>query len=58
MPLKWGQMGVICPCPGSSVVAKMDFVVRRDFKLNLDTETIQSYLHESVEYHNDWESEN
>ena len=29
----------------------------RDFKLNPDTETIESYLHESEEYHNDWGSE-
>ena len=30
--------------------------IPRDFKLTTDTETIESYLHESEEYHNDWES--
>jgi hypothetical protein len=34
----------------------MGLVGPRDFKLNTDTETIESYLHESEEYHNDWES--
>jgi hypothetical protein len=53
-----GADGGDLSCPGSSVVARMDFVVRRDFMLNLDTETIESYLYESLEYHNDWESEN
>ena len=30
----------------------------RDFKLGTDPETIESYLHESVEHHNDWGMEN
>jgi len=34
----------------------MGLLSPRDFKLNPDTETIESYLHESEEYHNDWES--
>lgn len=29
----------------------------RDFELNTDTETIERYLHESEEYHNDWEEQ-
>ena len=29
----------------------------RDFKLDHDSETIESYLHEPEEYHTVWESE-
>ena len=35
----------------------MGLLSPRDFKLNPDTETIEIYLHESEEYHNDWKSE-
>ncbi|MCG3772599.1 MAG: hypothetical protein JW384_03814 [Nitrosomonadaceae bacterium] len=35
----------------------MGLLSPRDFKLNTDTETIESYLHESEEYQDDWESE-
>jgi hypothetical protein len=44
-------------CSGSSVVAGMDFVGRRNFKLDTDTETIEHELYASGEYQGFWESE-
>jgi len=35
----------------------MGLVSPRDLELNTDTETIERYLHESEEYHNDWEEQ-
>ena len=32
----------------------MGLVGPRDFKLNAEAEAIESYLHESEEYHTDW----
>ena len=44
-------------CPGSGEVARMDFKYRRDFKLDLDTETVEHELYVSEEYQGFWESE-
>jgi hypothetical protein len=37
--------------------AGTDLVSPRDLELNTDAETIERYLHESEEYHNDWEEQ-
>jgi hypothetical protein len=44
-----GPDRAVSPCPGSSVVARMDFVARRDFKSDLDTGTIEHELYASEE---------
>lgn len=52
-----GPDGGDLSCPGSGEVARMDYVGQRDFKLDIDTETIERELHTSEEYQEFWESE-
>jgi len=52
-----GSDRAVLPCPNSGVVARMDFVARRDYKSDLDTEAIEHELYASEEYYGFWESE-
>ena len=52
-----GPDGAGLSCPGSGKVVRMDLVGRGDFKLDLDTETIEHELYASKESLGLWELE-
>jgi hypothetical protein len=45
-----GPDRAVLPCLNSGVVARMDFVARRDFMSDLDTEAIEHERYASEEY--------